>query len=293
VGGTFRRLLIWAVIVVALYGVQQIFELGDFSEPRRPMPPPEEHGGAWLTKEPAPPPTGRTPTRPSMELIVEEEGHRGEDVIGTAFLVAPNVWVTAAHVLEECTTAYVRIQNRWRQVSETKVHTVADVAVLFTKADERPPTLGITDRLPVLDQDGFHVGYPGGVPTTVYSKMIGLTRIRAGKPGTPMEQGWVWAEQQRRPESTGSLGGISGGPQVDRTGAVQGVTILHSERTARVTTTPVRRVREVVPPEVGNVDGGGASINPNDFARQGEQARAKGSVSLVFCSATGRTRPGR
>lgn len=289
---TIKRLLIWAGVVAVLYAASMFFEAEDFSGPRRPMPP-EEEGGAWLNKPPAEPPAGRTPTVPSMDLTVENSSADGEDVIGTAFLVAPNVWVTAAHVLEECAAGYVRIQGRWRKVSGSKKHPVADVALLTTDAPEKPPTLGITDRPPVMDQDGFHIGFPQGVPSTVYTRFVGLTRIRAGKPGTPVEQGWTWAEQERRPASTGSLGGLSGGPQVDRTGAVQGVTVLHSERIGRVTTTTVRRVREIVPEAVPHVQTGGGNIARSDFARHGDQARETGAVALVFCSASGRTRPRR
>lgn len=287
---TLKRLAIWAVVVAVLYGGSVVFDVSDFAEPRRPIPPDAE-GGAWLRKTPAEAPFGRTPTDPAFDTIVEASGDVKEDVIGTAFAIAPNLWVTAAHVLEPCTTAYVRIQGRWRKVSDAKAHAAADVAILQTDAAEKPPTLGMTDRLPVLDQEGFHVGYPQGVPSTIYTRMVGLTRIRAGKPGTPIEQGWVWAELDRAPPTVGTLGGLSGGPQVDRTGAVQGVTILHSERTGRVTTTPMRRVREVVPAEIAQVGGGGSSIGREDFARHGEQARQSGAVSLVFCSASGRTRP--
>lgn len=288
---TLKRLLVWGVIVGVLYGVSATFDLSELAEPRRPLPP-EGDGGAWLRRTPAAVPQGRTPADPNFDTIVEESGGVKEDAIGTAFLVGPNLWVTAAHVIEPCTTAYVRIQGRWRKVSDSKLHPAADVAILRTDAaQEKPPNLGMTDRLPVLDQEGFHVGYPQGVPSTVYTRMIGLTRIRAGKPGTPIEQGWVWAELDRSPPSSGTLGGLSGGPQVDRTGAVQGVTILHSERMGRVTTTPMRRVREVVPAEIVQVGGGGSSIGREDFARHGEQARQSGAVSLVFCSASGRTRP--
>jgi serine protease Do len=288
--GTIRRLLVWAVVVGLLYAASRLFDVGELAEPRRPLPPRPE-GGVWLDKTPAQAPTGRTPTQPSMEMYVEEGDKKGEDAIGTAFLVAPGLWVTAAHVVERCAAGYVRVQGRWRKMTDAKAHNAADVAILRTDAPERPPALAVTDRLPVLDQDGFHVGYPQGVPSAVYSRMVGLTRIRAGRPGTPVEQGWVWAEIERTTGTTGTLGGLSGGPQVDRTGAVQGVTVLHSERTGRITTTPMRRVREVLPGEVANVPIGGSHITRGDYARHGAQARGTGAVSLVFCSATGRTRP--
>jgi serine protease Do len=291
VNSTFGRLLIWGVVVGVLCVLASVFDVDELDEPRRPLPP-TERGRAWLDKEPATPPAGRTPQEPTMDVIVEDGELGGEDVIGTAFLVGPNLWVTAAHVLADCKAGYIRIQGRWRRVTEMRLHQAADVAILRTAAEETPPVLALTDRAPVLDQDGFHVGYPHGTPATVYTRFIGLTRIRGGKPGTPIEQGWVWAEIRRVPDTVmGLLGGLSGGPQVDRTGAVQGVTILHSERSGRLTTAPMRRVREIVPSGVEHSVLGGGNIGPDDFARHGEQARRSGAVSLVFCSASGSTRP--
>src|SRR6185503_11119315 len=108
--------------MVALYGASTFLDLSDFAAPRRPVPPPGEGGTLWVDATPAPAPSGRTPGEPTMDTIVEGSGADGEDVIGTAFLVAPDLWVTAAHVIEECTAGYIRIQGRWRKVTEARKH---------------------------------------------------------------------------------------------------------------------------------------------------------------------------
>jgi serine protease Do len=289
VSSTLQRLLLWLVIVGSIYAIQALFSLDvdRFEEPRRPLPPGTE---AWSSRTPAAPPAGRTPTEPLYEMWVEENGEVG-DSIGTAFLVGPQTWITAGHVLESCASAYVRIQGRWRPFTRFAIHPVADVAVGTTDAPEKPPQIELTGRLPVLNQEGYHFGYPQGRPTSVYTRFVGMARIRQGRPGTPIEQGWVWAEQERAPSGLGPLGGISGGPQVDRTGAVQGITVLHSERSARLTTTPVFRAREVLPEGFPVVAAGPTSIDRIDYASQGARVRDTGAVSLVFCSVSGRTRP--
>ena len=285
-----RRLIIWIVIVGSIYALYEAFD-GDgvYEAPRRPLPPSD--GRAWFNTEPATPPTGELQTRPNFNMLVEDDGEP-EDSIGTAFLVAPRTWLTAAHVLESCAKAYVRVRDEWRPITSKTLHPVADVAIATTGAPADPPKIELTDRLPVLNQEGFHFGYPHGNPTSVYTRFVGLARIRAGKPGKPVEQGWVWAEQERSPAGSGPLGGISGGPQVDRTGAVHGVTILYAERSARLTTAPVSRAREVLSKDVATVPQGGTTIAPTDYGRHGEHVReAAGTVSLVFCSVSGRTRP--
>lgn len=285
--GFSARLLGWIAIVAVLYAMSALFEGGNFQGPRRPLPPPAPPLAGSI---PAPAPSGETPALPSIDLVVEESRTQG-DSIGTAFLVAPLTWVTAAHVIDRCGATYVRVQNRWERVERTERHPTADVAVIRTPVSASPPRAGITDRLPVLDQEGFHYGYPQGVPSSLYTRFVGRARIREGKPGTPVEQGWVWAEIKRSPASRGTLGGISGGPQLDRTGAVQGVTILESERLGRVTTAPIQRATQLLGTSVPAVASGGSRIDAEDYARYGQQVRGAGTVALVFCSFSGRTRP--
>lgn len=287
---TMKRLLIWIAVVVALAIVHSLFgEDAVYEAPRRPLPPVDSH--AWSNERPSLPPTGETFAKPNFEFTVEEDKERG-DAIGTAFLVAPHTWMTAAHVLETCAKSYVRIRDQWRPILSWTLHPVADVAVAVERAAEGPPEIHLTDRVPVINQDGFHFGYPSGNPAAVRTKFVGMTRIRQGKPGKPVEQGWVWAEQDRSPPSSGSLGGISGGPQVDRTGAVQGITILQAERTGRLVTAPVSRAREILSKDVSLVGSGGTTIGIDDFGEHGAHVReAAGTVSLVFCSVSGHSRP--
>lgn len=285
----FGRLLIWVVIVALITAIERLESLtpDEFDGPRRPLPP---AGEAWWNSRSLGPPTGPTPTEPAYEMWVQDAQRKG-DSIGTAFQVAPGTWVTAGHVLENCATAYVRIRGQWQGFKHFTIHPVADVAIATTELRDLAPRIDVTARLPVMNQTGFHFGYPQGTPSSVYTRFVGMARVRLGGPGTPVEQGWVWVEQRRDPPGFGSLGGISGGPQVDRTGAVQGVTVLHSEKAARVVTTPISRLREILPADVPIVDAGPTSIDGIDYIGQGRRVRDSGAVSLVFCSVSGRTRP--
>lgn len=284
---TLKRFLLWIAIVAVLYAISQAVEVADLDGPRRPLP---SEAPAWSNAKQGTPPVGHSPPQPSVDVIVQESHLQG-DSIGTAFHVAPRTWITASHVIDNCGKAYVRVQGAWRAVERTSRHPTADVAVIVTAGAESAPRIGITDRLPVLDQEGFHFGFPQGVPSSLYTRFIGMARIRPGKPGTPVERGWIWAEQERSPATSGTLGGISGGPQVDRTGAVQGITILHSERSGRVTTAPIQRAEDLLADKVSPVAAGGTSIDRIDYFRHGNQVRGSGAVALVFCSMSGRTRP--
>lgn len=228
-----------------------------------------------------------------MDIVVEEGSGRKGDSIGTAFLVAEGIWISAAHVIDDCRTTYVRASEGWRTTSGAVKHNTADAAVLYATGSARAPRLPVSNRAPTLNQDGFHIGYPQGTPSSVHTRLVGIGRIRQGKPGTPIEQGWVWAEMSRVPQTSGSLGGISGGPQLDPSGAVQSITILHSERAGRVTTAPIQRTRELMANPIAGVPAGDARITPANFADYGTRLRDVGTVALVFCSVSGNTRPRR
>jgi S1-C subfamily serine protease len=278
---------IWLITVVALALLVRGFDLDDSASPRRPL---EADEGAWLKSEPAQIPDGKPIDSVGFEIDVYSDHVRGHDVGGTAFAVSPDTWVTAAHVVDDCKAAYVRVWGQWRRMEGFVAHASADAAILKSRPAAPPPALGITDRLPVLDQEGFHVGFPDGVPGTVRSKFIGMARLNR-KARRSTEMSWVWAELERSPNPDGPLGGISGGPQVDRTGAVQGITVAATDRRGRIFTTPVAQVREVVPDVVPHASSGAASITALNFGQEGEHARTAGSIALVYCSASGRSRP--
>jgi serine protease Do len=287
---TLKRFLLWIAIVAALYAIAKIAQVEDLDGPRRPLPPPSAQPPAWSNPTPASPPAGRTPERPAFDISVQETTVQG-DSIGTAFQVAPRTWVTARHVVDTCKRSFIRVQGKWQEVQSVRMHEVADVAVIVSSQPDNAPQIGLTDRFPVTDQEGFHYGFPRGIPSSLYTRFVGMARIRPGRPGTPIVRGWVWAEQARSPSSSGSLGGMSGGPQVDRTGAVQGITVLESERAGRVTTIPSHRAKELLPAQVSYVPAGGTTITPRDYAQHGTQVRDSGAVALVFCSFMGNTRP--
>lgn len=280
------RLAIWLVVGLVVSIVLGQFSENGFEGPRRPLPVDPEH--AWASYPPAAPPTGQVPGDPVADLTVEES-HWTDDVIGTAFAVGPHLWITAGHVLEACKRSYIRVHGNWLPVNSVTFHPTADVALAQTGAADQPPIVGVTERAPVLGQDGFHYGYPQGEPGSLYSRFIGEARLRAGKPGTPIERGWLWAEQSRTFDQ-GSVGGISGGPQVDRTGAVQGVNILEWPRTGRLVTAPVARLRDILPKDLRPIEAGGTTIDASNYPQHGNQVRGSDAVAFVLCSLTGKTK---
>ena len=170
---------------------------------------------------------------------------------GTAFAIASNRhWLTAKHVVDHCAKIVVEggpsARDRKLRVVEVKTHPEADVALLVT-AEAGPVAASL--RIVRRDErarEAFHVGFPQGRPGSAHSAFLGHTGLRrvslTKKLSRHTQVLSVWAEETRLPDLVGSLGGMSGGVVLDRTGAVIGITSAENRRRGRILTS--------LPPEI-------------------------------------------
>jgi S1-C subfamily serine protease len=269
--------------------------------PELPPEPKSRHPSASGTEPPVtrrePEQGGVAPSLPGYDFImtVSKDEPRANDGAGSAFaLNATGIWLTAAHVVDDCKAVWVLRDGDWRAATAVRMHPTADIAVI--RAAETGPTITLgPPGNPAPGADAFHVGYPQLKPAQVHSRYIGRARIERPQRGMPPEPGHVWVEVARAPDFDGSLGGLSGGPAFDRSGRVVGITILESSRRGRVTTAPVDRVLDLmvkigVQAKPGNST---ARFDPATFQQTGDTVRAVGTVTHVFCSWQGNTRPRR
>ena len=251
--------------------------------PTPPAPPPAE---------PRPPILGGDGREPVVSVV--DRGPRSSDSVGTAFAVDPDgAWITAQHVVDECRTVFINVKGEWLPGNVLTVHSVADVAVVRTRAGGAPLQVAAVWPLTV-NQDGFQLGYPQFKPGSTHAKLLGRVRVSRAKRGAPMEVAYAWAEISRTPEFEGTLGGISGGPIVDNNGVVVGVNILESSRRGRVTTSSPESIRETlgrarVQPRGGQT----ASISPENYGQRADAARGNSAVSRVFCAFHSNSMPPR
>ncbi|QQS12880.1 MAG: trypsin-like peptidase domain-containing protein [Rhodospirillales bacterium] len=325
---------IWAAVVLALLvaldsvmdrsGARRPSAPPSQSQPRPPPPPPESAGvrppvqppdanmpvppplagpGSTAGVEAAPGGTPGASTRPPLPgltgqdyvITVNSDGPRQTDGLGTAFALDPaGVWLTAAHVVDDCKAVFVRRGNDWRPARSVRLHPSADVAVIYGIETGPAVTFG-AHATPVVGQNAFHVGFPQGKPAQVWSRYIGQARIERKARGLPPEPGHVWVEVERSPDFEGSLGGLSGGPTFDSRGRLVGVTILESSRRGRITTAPLDRVGDLL--RMTRTEAKPAAppvaISAEDFTRVGQALRAAGTVTAAFCSWKGDTVPRR
>jgi serine protease Do len=218
---------------------------------------------------------------PEVNVLVVDGNDRNKDSRGTGFLIARDTWVTAAHVVNGCAAVYVKIANEWRPASNVKLHGSADLAVLRARQDDRTTPLPISSRVPVAGDVATHVGFAKGEFTAVESRLGASATVRVKASGN-VSAGWVWVHDQLGTD--GRISGLSGGPQLDARGAVQGVTISYGQGSGglRMTTLPISDLQGFLPGHAGSSSGfrrASPAINVG-------QLHASGSITTVYCAAT-------
>ncbi|GAB4123713.1 MAG: serine protease [Rhodothalassiaceae bacterium] len=211
-----REILIYAVLIaLAFLRYADVSPPGHGSDrPRRPEP---EDGG------------------PSIETIPKTRS-----TLGTAFLVSSDgLWATAAHVSESCDRLEIRMpEGAGLQVGA--VHDVPgqDLAIMRTKPVAGVPFL-LAPSSPRPGSLGRHLGFPGGQSGMVVSRYMGGAVMRLHGRVERSERVDAWAEIVRYPSNLTGLGGISGGPTLDREGRVLGINSAATVRRGRVYSVPV------------------------------------------------------
>lgn len=223
----------------------------------------------------------------SFVIEVEEKIGRGQ-YTGTAFSIdGSGLWVTARHVTSECDQLLLaRPFRRPLKVEAIVEHNAADVSIIQTSTGYR--ALPIDFSNPEFDQEGFHFGFPRGNPGEVYSRLIGRRTMKTIGARRYKETVHVWAEKIRIPDSDKTLGGISGGPILNKDGSVVGIHVAGSVRRGRSFSSLPKNINDLLRQSnvtlntaLGLVDK--SDLNASDFSDVGERLREELTVAQVVC----------
>jgi S1-C subfamily serine protease len=277
------------LVVFLLAVVLAILDNIDKPQPpvRRPIP--------QRTIEPAPPPPpitigeGLDPQSPS-DPILEVEIDERRDVIGSAFPVhKTGYWMTARHVVDGCDqVGIVTGRQRARLASAVTIHASADIA-LFSIPSQTNRPWPVKMRMLHRGQKGFGFGYPGGEWAQVHTLLLGRARQRTVGRYRFVEPVLVWSVRNTYPPGIKSLGGISGGPMLDTSGAVIGVHSSSSHRRGRLMTVAPITLTNMLG-QIGLARTGAAKppldvsdLTEKRYMRFGSELRTRKTVVKVIC----------
>ena len=229
------------------------------------------------------------PTRP-VNIAIVGGNDRQHDSRGTGFLVARDTWVTAAHVVRGCAAVYVKGDKGWNRARNVSLHPSADLAVINARSGVSQPALPLADRDPTIGQPGIHIGFAHGQLVYVETSLSAAANVRqVEQPQAGTSMGWLWHQRGEGAQDS-RLGGISGGPQLDANGVVQGITISYVGSPIRVTTVPATTLRGFLPADTRLVDPRASYRLASNAVVP--QAAVSNSVTSIHCAVSPRARLG-
>lgn len=210
-------------------------------------------------------------------LVQIEEAKSG---IGTAFASSDNgEWVTARHVVDSCQDIGIKIASRQLlRINKAELLQNADLARLSTDWTRTPlPTDLNTPR--TVGETGYFFGYPQGDPGEVVASLLSRGRMQVRGRYRTDEGVLVWSELSRSRGLLGSLGGLSGGPVLDKDGELIGVVAAETMRRGRIYTVSPANLRRIVAPTHSPAE----ALTLKDYALQADRLRRDRRIAQVVC----------
>ncbi len=268
--------------------------LGDGPADRRPRPaleppaPQEPTRGPYARRRPWIEPGPLPPADTWDPLITVETDSPPTNSVGSAFVVADGIWLTARHVVEGCKrVGLVEDDRRARLVKSVAMHPGADVALIRARRGGPALSLGNAENLS-RGAEGYAVGYPSGKPGEASGLLIGRGRKREKGPFrrfATIEPVLIWAENHRRPADLDGLGGLSGGPMMNADGEVVGIMEAASQRRGRIVTSAPATASELLEQTRSRAYGRGERprLDLPGLQAAADRLRRQRSVALVVC----------
>ena len=229
------------------------------------------------------------PISPELGPMLPSDSPRDEIVLvdvapqrsgtGTAFSINDRgLWLTARHVVDSCSSVGIRIGTGRIVRVDASIVENSDLAVLSSDWKRRPLPADLENQRQI-GEIGYFFGYPQGKPGEVVGSLIGRNRMKVRGRYTNDEAILAWSELGRSRNLSGSLGGLSGAPVLDKDGEVIGVVSAESPRRGRVYSVAPRYLRGIITDPGRNVE----PLSLETYGMGADQLRRDRRVAQVIC----------
>lgn len=213
------------------------------------------------------------------------QAERAKNGLGTAFAInREGQWVTARHVVDGCDRVELMMQpGMFVEATRVRVAQDSDLALIDTEKSPSAARLNLSEPLRI-GTEGYHVGYPQGRASAIQTKLRSRAQMVTRGERRSTEPVLAWTIEGNAIDSSGSLGGLSGGPVFDSNGDVRGVVVAESPRRGRIyTTTPESLSTFLLTHALNPSKGEADRYTSNNYLRQSRRAMRKLQVVGVVC----------
>ena len=163
------------------------------------------------------------------KYILNTKSKRKQSGSGTAFYVGENVWITARHVINDCSKVYLKHGPNKKFIEKILIHPNSDLA-LFKHNSFEIRNFNIAKK---ISEKSFSSGYPAGNPGDAALQLLGFMAMEA-RSYNILEKHSIYAVLDKNPRNLLSFGGLSGGPIFDDYGLINGVVVSEFKRRGQI-----------------------------------------------------------
>ena len=200
--------------------------------------------------------------------------------VGTAFAVdTKGTWITARHVIDGCDSVGLKLGGSKVIKTKAAISKSTDIGILKTKWKRDPLAADLYSQRQIGEQ-AYLMGFPQGKPGELIGQLLGRHRLLVRGRYRTEEAILAWTEIGRTRGLKGSIGGMSGGPVLDKDGEIIGVVAAENPRRGRVYTVAPSSLRSVIPK---GVKAKAVPISNASYGLEADRYRRERRIAQVIC----------
>ena len=219
------------------------------------------------------------------------QSKRSQSGSGTAFYVGENIWITARHVINDCSEVYLKDGPNKKLIEKILIHPNSDLA-LFKYNSFDIKNFNIAQK---ISETAFSSGYPAGNPGDAALQLLGFMAMEA-RSYNILEKHSIYAVLDKNPRNLLSFGGLSGGPAFDDYGLINGVVVAEFKRRGLIGAVGLNQINWLIAASNKEAEfiEQNSKIKDNDiklniidkhYKKIGKELRKSKSISKVVCIA--------